>query len=589
MGGPRKKEVGAVVRRDGVSFRVWAPFAESVAVTGSFNDWQQLPMQSEGDGYWWVVVPSAQVGQEYRYVISNGGQQLSRNDPRALQVTTSAGNSVIVDKHFSWTDQDFKPVDFDKQVMYEMHVGTFHRPDPSTIGTFEDITVKLDYLQKLGITTVELMPISTMSPEREWWGYTPMYIYTVESQYGGRHKFLEFVNAAHQRGIAVILDVVYNHFGPADLDIWQFDGWQENDKGGIYFYNDWRSTTPWGETRPDFGRQEVRDYILDNVRMWMYDCHVDGLRVDSTIFIRNARGLNDVPDTDLGDGWHLLQQINEVARKLNSGVFTVGEDVGANDFITKPISAGGAGFSAQWEVHFPQVLREALGSDDPARVNLAGVLGELGRRYNDDALQRVIYTDSHDSAANGSARFNEVIAPGKSDGLFARRRALLAAVLLLSAPGVPMLLQGQELMMSGNFNDWQGLDWTKAETHKGIVEAYRQLIGLRQNKHGVSAGLSGRSINLFHVDEDNKVVGYHRWQNGGPKDDVVVVINFGNRAFESYSMSFPRNGTWQVRFCSDHKQYSADFAGAHIPDVQAQSGSGAFVLPAGSALIFSQD
>lgn len=545
-------------------------------------------MASEGDGYWAVTVQGAQAGQEYRYAIQNGDQRLFKNDPRALQVTTSAGNSVIVDTHFEWTDQNFKPVDKDKQIVYEMHVGTFYRPDQSTIGTFGDIVAKLDYLKKLGITTIELMPISTMSPMREWWGYTPMYIYTVESQYGGRYKFLEFVNAAHERGISVILDVVYNHFGPADLDIWQFDGWQENGKGGIYFYNDWRSSTPWGDTRPDFGRQEVREYILDNVRMWMYDCHLDGLRVDSTIFIRNAKGQNDVPDTDLADGWHLLQQVNEVARKLNPAVFTVGEDVGANDYITKPVADGGAGFSAQWEVHFPQALREALGTDDPNGLNFTGIISELGRRYNDDAMQRVVYVDSHDSAANGSARLNEVIAPGKSAGLFARKQALLAAALLLTAPGIPMLLQGQEFMMGGNFNDWKGLEWDNVEKYPGIVEAYHDLIALRRNTGGLSMGLSGRSLNLFHVDESNKVIAYHRWQNGGPKDDVVVVVNFGNRAFENYSMSFPRNGMWHVRFCSDNKRYGSDFLGKRVSAVHAQSGNGACTLPASTALILSQ-
>jgi 1,4-alpha-glucan branching enzyme len=588
MSGQHKKDVGAIVRRDGVSFRVWAPFATSVAVTGSFNDWQQQSMGSEGDGYWTTVVQGARAGQEYRYAITNGDQYLLKNDPRALQVTTSAGNSVVVDTHFDWTDQDFKPVEFDKQVIYEMHVGTFYRPDPSTIGTFEDIIAKLDYLQELGITTIELMPISTMSPVREWWGYTPMYIYTVESQYGGRYKLLEFVNAAHERGIAVILDVVYNHLGPTNLDIWQFDGWQEDNKGGIYFYNDWRSVTPWGDTRPDFGRHEVRDYILDNVRMWMYDCHLDGLRVDSTIYIRNANGHNDAPDTDLADGWRLLQQINEVARKLNPGVFTVAEDIGANDYITKPNSVGGAGFSAQWELNFPQVLREALGSSDPRNISLAGILGEVGRRYNDDALQRVIYTDSHDSAANGSARLNEVIAPGKATGLFARHQSLIAAVLTLTAPGIPMLLQGQEFMMSGNFNDWEGLEWQNAETYKGIVAAYRQLIALRKNIRGISAGLTARSINLFHVDEHNKVIAYHRWQNGGPKDDVVVIINFGNNAFTDYSMSFPRNGKWHVRFCSTDTKYSEDFGGVAVPDIEVRSGNGTFVLPASTALILSQ-
>jgi 1,4-alpha-glucan branching enzyme len=150
-------------------------------------------------------------------------------------------------------------------------------------------------------------------------------------------------------------------------------------------------------------------------------------------------------------------------------------------------------------------------------------------------------------------------------------------------------LQGQEFMMSGNFNDWEGLNWENAETYKGVVEAHRQLIALRQNKHGVTLGLTGREINLFHVDENNKVIAYHRWQRGGPKDDVVVVINFGRNAFTDYSMSFPRNGKWYVRFCSDDKKYSADFTGTHVPEVKVQSGNGSFVLPASTALILSQE
>lgn len=588
MGTNFKKGVGAIVHKSGVSFRVWAPFASAVAVTGSFNDWQETAMASENDGYWSVDVPNAKAGQEYRYTITNGDQHLFKNDPRALGVTTAAGNSVIVDTAFDWDDGDFTPATFDKQVIYEMHVGTFYRSDPSTIGTFEDVQAKLDYLVDLGITTIELMPISTMSPVREWWGYTPMYIYTVETLYGGRKKFLEFVNAAHKRGISVILDVVYNHLGPADLDIWQFDGWNQDGKGGIYFYNDWRSKTPWGDTRPDFGRQEVQQYILDNVRMWMHDCHLDGLRVDSTIFIRNAEGHNDDPGSDLAEGWYLLQHINELARKIKPGAFTVGEDVGGNHYITKSVSEGGAGFSAQWEVTFPQPLRDALWTSDPWHLNLNGVCEELGRTYNGDPLQRVIYTDSHDSAANGSARLNEIIAPGKADNLFARKQELIAATILLTTPGIPMLFQGQEFMEGGAFSDWQALNWEMADRHKGIIEAHKHLVALRKNAGGVSAGLSGRNLNLMHVDDNNKVIAYHRWQNGGEHDDVVVIINFSDHQYDTYDLWFPRPGTWKVRFNSTWKGYSDDFKDVHVPDIEVTNGTGTLVIPPSAALILSQ-
>jgi 1,4-alpha-glucan branching enzyme len=583
-----KKEVGAIVHRSGVSFRVWAPFASSVAVTGSFNDWSETAMESEKDGYWFVKLSHAQAGQEYRYIIMNGEQRLFKNDPRALQVTTAAGNSVIVDTNFEWSDDDFEPIEVNKQVIYELHVGTFYRSDQSTIGTFDEVTEKLDYLQDLGVTTIELMPISTMSPVREWWGYTPMYIYTVEAQYGGRHKFLEFVNEAHKRGISVVLDVVYNHLGPADLDIWQFDGWSENGKGGIYFYNDWRSKTPWGETRPDFGRVEVRQYLLDNVKMWMHDCHLDGLRVDSTIFIRNAKGNNDDPANDLAEGWQLLQQINSIAHKINPAALTIAEDVAANEYIVKPQGDGGAGFGAQWELGFPGILREVLKSDDPMQINLAGICSELGRGYNGDTFQRVIYTDSHDSAANGSARLNEVIAPGKADDLFARKQSIIAAGLLLTTPGIPMLFQGQEFMENGSFNDWEGLDWARAERNQLITDAYRHLIALRKNDDQTSAGLTGRNINQIHADDTNKVIGYHRWQNGGPRDDVMVLVNFANKSHQNYELAWPRDGVWKIRF-SAWPAYAVDGQEASVDDVTVKDGKGTIVMPPSSVLILSQD
>ena len=589
MGKGTKTEVGAIAQKDGVSFRVWAPFASSVAVTGSFNNWSEQPMENENDGYWAVFVKGAEVGQEYKYVIKNGENTYHRNDPRALSITSSSGNSVIAGNSFEWGDKEFKAVPLERQVVYELHVGTFHRPDPAANGTFDDVREKLDYLEGLGINMIELMPINSMPMDRGW-GYAADYIYAVESLYGGRQAFMEFVKAAHEKGIGVILDVVYNHFGPdEDLDLWQFDGWQEDGKGGIYFYNDWRSETPWGDTRPDYGRPEVRQYILDNVKQWLYDCRIDGIRVDSTIFIRNAKGYNDDPSTDLPEGWQLLQGINRLARKLNPNSLTIAEDVGGNEYIVKANDQGGAGFGAQWELGFPHALREALHSDESANINLAGVCGQLTHRYDNDFLKRIIYTDSHDTSANGSARLNEVISPGHADNLFARKQSLIAAGLVLTAPGIPMLFQGQEFMEDGEFNDWQALDWEKAKRHQGIVEAYKHLIDLRKNSHGITAGLTGREINLMHVDEDNKVIAYHRWDKGGPNDDTVVIINFAKKLHKEYDLDFPRNGTWQVRFNSSWKGYSQDFKGIDVPEVSVENGSGRLVLPPSAVLVLSQD
>jgi len=588
--GKSKKNVGAIVHKTGVDFCVWAPFATGVAVTGSFNGWQALPMDSDGDGYWSVTVKGAQAGQEYKFIISNGEQVLYKNDPRALQVTTTDGNSVIADTDFDWENDSPRPFSQNQSVIYELHVGTFNRPDPATGGTFESAIEKLDYLADLGITTIEVMPVSSMPMDRGW-GYAIDYLFSVESLYGGRRGFMEFIKAAHTRGMAVILDVVYNHFGPDDnLDLWQFDGWSENGKGGIYFYNDWRASTPWGETRPDYGREEVRQFLTDNASMWLTDFHLDGLRVDSTIFIRNVKGNNDDPANDIPEGWHLLQKLNSIARKINPGAVLIAEDVGGNEYITKSVDEDGAGFGAQWQVNLPYIIRDALSAVNDSDRNIHAIADQLGRRFNGDAFKRVVYSDSHDSAANnGAKRLNEEISPGQPASVYARQRSLLASGLTLTMPGIPMLLQGEEFLQGGSFNDWQALEWDKAEQFKGIVLAYKHLVGLRKNQHGNTAGLLGQSVNVLHLNDEAKVLAYHRWDQGGAGDDVVVVLNFANKTLENYNLSFPRAGNWRVRFNSSWKGYGPDFKEVDINEVEVDTDTGALTLPPYSILILSQD
>ena len=588
--GQSKKDVGVTLRKDHATFRVWAPFACAVDVTGAFNDWGRSPMLSEGDGYWVADVQNVEAGQEYKFVLNTGQWENWKNDPRSMAVTTNFGNSVIVEDDFHWEDGDFKPKPLNEQVIYEMHVGTFNRPDPSVQGTFETVTEKLEYLANLGITTIELMPIGSMPNDRGW-GYAVDYMYAVETLYGGRLAFMEFVNAAHNKGIAVILDVVYNHFGPGGgLDLWQMDGWHEDNKGGIYFYNDWRSQTPWGDTRPDYGREEVRQYILDNVRMWMSDCHLDGLRLDSTCFMRNVHGNNDDPANDLPEAWGLMQDINDLVREIKPSAITIAEDLGCNEYITKTRGEGGAGFLAQWEVAVPGILRRALEATDDAWRHLGDLAGVLERRFSGDAFRRIIYTDSHDSAANdGAARLSEEISPGNPGSLFSKRRSLIASALVLTAPGVPMLLQGQEFLEGGSFSDWRALDWKRAKKLSGMVQAHKHLIALRKNEYGNTVGLIGQSFTILHLNEESKVLAYHRWDQGGPGDDVVVVINLANRAWEDYIVNFPRSGVWKVRFNSDWKGYSSDFTDSNISEVTVDNGVTSLAMAPYSVLILSQD
>lgn len=561
--------MGAIVHESGVAFRVWAPHADAVCVAGSFNDWSAdaHPMAKESHGYWYADIASAAVGDEYRFRIVNGDKQLLRIDPYARQVTSSVGNAVVYDPHFDWEGDNFHLPAVNELVIYEMHLGTFHDKEDGKSDKFAEAVQKLEHLQRLGVNVIEVMPLAEFAGDLSW-GYNPACVFAVETSYGGPAGFKRFVKAAHRAGLGVILDVVYNHFGPGDLDLWQCDGWSENGLGGIYFYNDWRAETPWGSNRPDYGRKEVRQFIRDNALMWLKEYHVDGLRLDMTLFMRNVRGNGD-PGGDLPDGWSLVQWINREVRQRYPGRITIAEDLQNDDRLTKPVDQGGAGFTAQWAARFVHPVRAAVITPSDEQRSLDSVRGAIESRYNGDPFQRVIYSESHDEVANGKARVASEIDPHDPDSWSAHKRTTLAAALVLTAPGIPMLFQGQEFLEDGWFQDSVPLDWHKSEEFSGLVRMYRDLIHLRLNRWGSTRGLSGSGLNTFHQNQADNVLAYHRWHQGGPGDDVVVVVNLSHLAHENYKLGFPSPGTWRTRLNSDWNGYSRAFGNQACPDVVA--------------------
>jgi len=559
--------MGSIPYKDGTAFRVWAPFADSVSVAGEFNGWSNSanPLVQEGNGYWSVDVPNAKVGQEYKYVIRNGANTLWKKDPYSKDVTSSVGNSVIFDSTFEWSPTSFSMPPWNELVIYEMHVGTFNDDLDPGMGTFRSVKARLGDLQALGINAIEVMPSAEFPGDRSW-GYNPSSPFAIESAFGTLKDFKEFVQAAHEHGIAVILDVVYNHFGPTDLDLWQFTGWSENGRGGIYFYNDWRYETPWGD-RPDYGRGEVRQYIRDNALMWLEECQVDGLRFDATAYITNAYGRNNEPGSDIPDGWSLSQWINNEIGARQPWKITIAEDLRNNEWVTKETGAGGAGFDAQWADRFFYPIREAIVPPDDNSRNMYAVRDAIYHHYGMDAFERVIYTESHDEVAaslnpqerSDKYRIPEAIWRGNADSWFSRKRSTLGAALVFTAPGIPMIFQGQEFLEWGSWTDSKGIDWSKKDRYKGIWDLYQALIRLRRNWFNNTRGLRGQHVNVHHVNNNDKVIVFHRWENGGPGDDVIVVINMAARSYGSYTIGFPREGTWYVRFNSDWRGFSPDF------------------------------
>ena len=564
--------MGAMAHGGGIAFRVWAPYAKAVSVVGGFNDFQPTvnPMAHEAEGFWYADVASAKVGQEYRFWLDTETGPVTRIDPYAREVTNSIGNAVIADPHFDWGDDHFEIPNWNELVIYELHIGTFNddQLDVDAPAKFESVVRRFDHLKKLGINCIQIMPVAEFAGDRSW-GYNPAHMFAVESAYGGPKAFKELVKQAHKSGIAVILDVVYNHFGPSDLDLWRFDGWSENDGGGIYFYNDYRRTTPWGDTRPDYGRPQVRQFIRDNTLMWLEEFRVDGLRMDMTLYIRSV----DASVTQvLPDGWSLMQWVNTEIRARFPKAITIAEDLQNDPAVTGAAESGGAAFGSQWDAQFVHPIREAVITGADEHRSMEAVKNAILARYNGDPIQRVVYSESHDEVANGRARVPQEIDPNGASNWFAQKRSTLAAALVLTSPGIPMLFQGQEFVEGEWFRDTVPLNWEQTETFRGIVRMYRDLIHLRLNKKGTSRGLTGPNVAVTHVNDDANIIAFRRWMDGGPHDEVVVVANFHRDPREGYSLGFSQPGTWKLIFNSDWKGYSEQFEGYASADVTAEVG-----------------
>ena len=599
--------MGAVVVRDGekvvgVTFRVWAPHATAVYVDGGWNGWQHgAALARENDaGYWSGHVAEARPGDEYKFALDTPSGMLHRNDPYARAVTSSVGNAIVVDDAaFDWGDD--RPVlhadggrPWSELVIYEMHVGTFFDADGNHLGTFDEAAARLTALrEQLGVTAVELMPVAEFAGDRSW-GYNPAHPFAVEGAYGGPDGLKRFVKAAHAAGLAVIVDVLYNHFGPSDLDLWQFDGWSENGKGGIYFYNDHRSATPWGDTRPDYGRPEVRQYILDNARMWLDAYRVDGLRLDMVLYMRNCTAMPCEGDA-LPDGWSLMQEINDLVARDYPGRITIAEDLQTEAAVTALPAAGGAGFGAQWDAQFVHPVRAVLQAPTDADRSMDALVGALRHRYDDDVFHRVVYTESHDEVSNGRQRIvsevaqQTVPARGDDDGQrIARHLAALGAVLVATAPGIPMIFQGQDLLQDGWFDDTRVLvvtddDGTLSMPHKADAEAMAgdkgddtlvrlmgDLFRLRTDDPA-TVGLRRQGLTVLAADDAAKVLAFARHdESGGP--ETVVVLNLAEQAHDAYPVPMPVAGPWTLRFNASIPDYHPAFEMAEAGDATAADG-----------------
>jgi 1,4-alpha-glucan branching enzyme len=578
----------------GVTFRVWAPNATSVHVPGTFNSWSTTatPLyqeQTDGvvDGIWSVDVPGVTDGSQYKYYINNDGG-IWKHDPRARFVTAagtaSGANDIVYDPSaFNWNGDSLNPPALNDLFVYELHMGTF--PSSSAPSRFIAATNKLDYLRSIGVNAVEVMPIAEFGNSGNSWGYDPAQMFAADnSQYGGPDGFKTFVQACHARGIAVLLDVVHNHYGPDLLDMWNFDGWSGSNSlggGGIYFYESDTNLeiTPYGDTRPNFSSNQVCSFIQDNFTMWLAECHVDGFRWDTPNLMMHDNLNNYIPAAG-----NLIQAINDMIHSNYPGTISIAEDV--YDYI---------GFDSTWDTSYPftvtPVLTNTVDADRDMTVIANAV--QYNVRYGGTASSaRVSFLESHDvvGAMNGGVRLVTAIDAATPNSYRARKLSTLGATVTLTAPGVPMIFQGQEMLENQSFASGLLVDWSKTNTYSYIVQLYRDLIGARRDLKGYTPGLEGDQCSMLQVDNVNKLIAFHRWKSADTNQDAVVIANFTDATRSSYALHLPSPGNWYIHFNSDSTNYGSDYGNVGSPVVAASGNPPSASINIGpySALILSR-
>jgi 1,4-alpha-glucan branching enzyme len=578
----------------GVTFRVWAPNATSVYVPGTFNSWSTTatPLAQEQtngsvDGIWSADVAGVTNLSQYKYFINNGGGNW-KHDPRARWVTAAGSatgaNDIVYDPTaFNWNGDNMATPAQNDLFIYELHMGTF--PQGSSPSRFVAATNKLDYLKNLGVNAVELLPIVEFGNSGNSWGYDPAQQFAVDnSQYGGPDGLKTFVQACHARGIAVLLDVVHNHYGPGLLDMWNFDGFAGANSlggGGIYFYqsNTNLQITPWGYTRPNFSSAQVASFVQDNISMWLGEYHVDGFRWDAASAIITA---ND--GSYIAAGGNLLNAINTMIHTSYSGKISIAEDL-YNSF----------GFNCAWDTSYPYAVTPVLTNtlDASRDMNTMANALKYNVRYGGLAgLGRVAFLEDHDVVGdlNGGVRLVTAIDAATPNSYRARKLSTLGAAVTLTAPGVPMIFQGEEMLENQSFDSGRLVDWSKTNTYSAIVQLYRDLIGARRDLKGYTPGLEGDYASVLQVDNVNKLVAFNRWKSAQPNQSAVVIANFAGTALNNFAVNFPSAGNWYVHFNSDSTNYGSDFGNVGSSTVTASGGPITANVTIGpySALILSQ-
>jgi len=550
----------------GCEAAVWAPHARAVAVAGEFDGWTGSLLQPVGDsGVWSGFVPSAVLGDRYKlHVQAADGRWLHKSDPFARASELPPGNASIVTAddpaEFGWTDDEWmsararRPIE--SMSIYELHLGSWRRHVDGRTPTYTEVTPWLvDYVRRMGFTHVELMPVME-HPFGGSWGYHVTGYFAPTTRYGTPAEFAAMVDALHAAGIGVILDWVPAHFPDDEHGLADFDG------AALFEYGDPREGRhpEWGSRVFDFGRPEVRAFLVSSARWWIERYHVDGLRVDAvaSMLYRNY-GRNDgewVANVHGGrenlEAVDFVRQLTSEIHRSIPGAIVVAEESTAWPGVTAPTDDGGLGFDLKWDLGWMHDTLQYLGRDP---VHRSWHQDELTFRAMYAHSERFVLPLSHDEVVHGKSSL-----VGKMAGDDWQRRANLRLLFgqQHSIPGVPLVFMGGELAMNEEWDHDTELPWhlLQYRTHSGMQAWVAELNRLRRLHPALADG--GRGPGGFEWidcdDRDNSVVAWVR-RADTPRNDVLVVANCTPAPHQGYRIGAPQPGTWHLVANGDDERW----------------------------------
>ena len=556
-------ETGKMVKKvTGTSFTVWAPNARAVRVVGNFNYWngRRHAMRSLGSsGIWELFIPGVGAGEVYKFeIMTQAGNWIMKADPmeRSHEVPPNTG-SVVVDSDFKWHDNEWlehraKTNAHDGPVsIYEVQANSWNR-DYDNYRELADHLV--DYVQQEGFTHVEFMPL-TQYPFSGSWGYQVTGYYAVDSRLGSPDDFKYLVNKLHKAGIGVIMDWVPAHFPKDDFALGRFDG--------TALYEDpdpLRGEHPdWGTYIFNFGRHEVRNFLVANACFWLSEYHVDALRVDavsSMLYLDYSREAGQWRPNMYGGRENLeaidfIKEANATAYKNNPGIMMIAEESTAYQGVTAPTDMGGLGFGLKWNMGWMHDTLQYL-KEEP-----------INRRWHHNEItfsmvyaysEHYVLPLSHDEVVYGKGSLLGKM-PGDEWQQFAGLRALLAYQ--WSHPGKNLLFMGGEIGQSCEWNFNNSLNWHELQWpfHQGVQKLVADLNALyKSSREFWSQDFTPDGFQwLTSDDSDHNTLSYMRIGDNG--EEIVVVVNFSGQAWQDYQVALPKGGKWQEILTTDDAKY----------------------------------